>query len=119
WPDAFNAHLAEIQRMVDLAAGEAAVAEAWGLAPANLGGPSAVAGQGSAFAAGLEADDRLYPQLLGRMHRRLSEMLAGSPTGLTRAASQTARWLHEAQEALQRLSVTSTPSTQQIERIQH
>jgi hypothetical protein len=70
------------------------------------------------FANGLEGDDRLYPQVLARMHKRLVEHLAASPTGLMRAADQTQRWLHEAEEGLQKLQTFSTPSTRQLTRIQ-
>ena len=62
-----------------------------------------------AFAAGLEADDRLVPQLLTRMHKRLLDLLTASPTGLTLATDQSQRWLHEAQEALQKLQVSVFP----------
>lgn len=112
WPDAFDRHLAEIRGTFELAVGDDAAAEAWGLAS---GGSEANLG----FAAGLEADDRLYPSVLTKMHNRLVEMLAESPTGLVRAAEQTQRWLHEAEEALQKLQTFSTPSTRQLNRIQH
>ena len=112
WPIAFKKHMEQIYRTFDLAAGPAAIGEAWGLAPA--GNDSSLG-----FAAGLEADDRLFPQLLVRMHKRLLDLLAAAPTGLARAESQTQRWLHEAEEALQKLQVASTPSTRQLRQIRH
>ncbi|RIK36262.1 MAG: hypothetical protein DCC57_22630, partial [Chloroflexi bacterium] len=95
WSDAFDDYIAQVRTTFDLAVGRAAVDEAWGLAATA---PETALG----FAAGLEADDRLYPQLLVKMHKRLVDLLAGSPTGLIRAAEQTQRWLHEAEEALQK-----------------
>lgn len=112
WSDAFDDYIAQVRTTFDLAVGRAAVDEAWGLAATA---PETALG----FAAGLEADDRLYPQLLVKMHKRLVDLLAGSPTGLIRAAEQTQRWLHEAEEALQKLQTSSTPSTRQLARIQH
>jgi hypothetical protein len=138
WAAAFDQHLAEVRATFDLAVGNAAADEAWGLVTFSSGqqpghdgsiGPAGergkiVAGEGTTlgFAAApqvaLEADDRIYPQLLVKMHKRLVELLAGSPTGLLRAADQSQRWLHEAEEALQKLQTFSTPSTRQLARIQ-
>lgn len=115
WPDAFDRHLAEIRATFELAVGDEAATEAWGLASDD-------ASQGESrlgFAAGLEADDRLYPRVLSKMHNRLVEMLAESPAGLVRAAEQTQRWLHEAEEVQQKLQTFSTPSMRQLNRIQH
>lgn len=112
WSDAFDDYAAQVRNTFDLAVGRDAVNEAWGLAAVA---PETTLG----FAAGLEADDRLYPQLLTKMHKRLVDLLSGSPTGLVRAAEQTQRWLHESEEALQKLQTTSTPSTRQLARIQH
>ena len=110
-PEAFDGHLDQVQHTLDLAAGPAGMDEAWGLAIAG-------ADTGLAFAAGLEADDRLVPQLLTRMHKRLLDLLSASPAGLTLATNQSQRWLHETQEALQKLQVSSTPSTRQLNQIQ-
>lgn len=112
WSDAFDDYAAQVRSTFDLAVGRDAVNEAWGLATV---GPDTTLG----FTAGLEADDRLYPQLLVKMHKRLVDLLAGSPTGLIRASEQTQRWLHETEEALQKLQTSSTPSTRQLARIQH
>ena len=112
WPEAFDRHMNQVQHTFDLAAGAAGIDEAWGLATAG-------ADTSLAFAAGLEADDRLVPQLLARMHKRLLELLSASPTGLTLAAGQSQSWLHEAEEALQKLRVSSTPSKRQLNQIQH
>jgi hypothetical protein len=111
WAAAFENYLAQVRETVDLAVGVKAANEAWGLAAAD-------GSTGLGFAVGLEGDDRLYPQVLARMHKRLVEHLAASPTGLMRAADQTKRWLHEAEEGLQKLQTFSTPSTRQLTRIQ-
>jgi hypothetical protein len=111
WAAAFEDYLSQVRQTFDLAVGTKAANEAWGLAAAD-------GSTGLGFAAGLEGDDRLYPQLLARMHKRLVEHLAASPTGLMRAAEQTQRWLHEAEEGLQKLQTFSTPSTRQLARIQ-
>jgi hypothetical protein len=111
WATAFEEYLRQVRTTFDLAVGEKAAGEAWGLAAAD-------GSTGLGFANGLEGDDRLYPQTLARMHKRLVEMLAASPTGLVRAAEQTQRWLHEAEEELQKLQTFSTPSTRQLARIQ-
>ena len=112
WAAAFDEYVSKVRATFELAVGQKATAEAWGLA-------SVADNAGLGFAAGLEADDRLYPQLLGKMHKRLVELLAASPTGLIRAHDQTQRWLHEAEEGLQKLQTFSTPSTRQLGRIQH
>jgi hypothetical protein len=111
WAAAFEDYLSQVRQTFDLAVGAKAANEAWGLAAAD-------GSTGLGFAAGLEGDDRLYPQVLARMHKRLVEHLAASPTGLMRAADQTQRWLHEAEEGLQKLQTFSTPSTRQLTRIQ-
>ncbi len=111
WATAFEEYLAQVRTTFDLAVGEKAAGEAWGLTATD-------GSTGLGFANGLEADDRLYPQTLARMHKRLVEMLAASPTGLVRAAEQTQRWLHETEEGLQKLQTFSTPSTRQLARIQ-
>ena len=111
WIEAFDQHLAEVRETFNLAVGPVAADEAWGLEAADKE-------LGLGFAAGLEGDDRVYPQLLVKLHKRLVDLLAASPTGLTRATEQTQRWLHEAEEALQRLQTFSTPSTRQLTRIQ-
>ncbi|HXF63812.1 MAG TPA: hypothetical protein VNK95_19470 [Caldilineaceae bacterium] len=117
WAAAFDEHLAQVRSTFNLAVGSAAADEAWGLATSGSAAEAAT-GATLGFAAGLEADDRIYPQLLMKMHKRLVDLLAGSPTGLMRAAEQTQRWLHEAEEALQKLQTFSTPSTRQLARIQ-
>lgn len=111
WATAFDEYLGHLRGTFDLAVGDQAATEAWGLTAAD-------GSTGLGFAQGLEGDDRLYPQTLARMHKRLVEMLAASPTGLVRAAEQTQRWLHEAEEGLQKLQTFSTPSTRQLARIQ-
>jgi hypothetical protein len=111
WATAFEDYLSKVQETFELAVGPKAADEAWGLAAAD-------GSTGLGFAAGLEGDDRLYPQLLARMHKRLVEHLAASPTGLMRAAEQTKRWLHDAEEGQQKLQTFSTPSTRQLTRIQ-
>jgi hypothetical protein len=111
WAEAFEEYLSQVRQTFDLAVGPKAANETWGLAAAD-------GSTGLGFAAGLEGDDRLYPQVLARMHKRLVEHLAASPTGLMRAADQTQRWLHEAEEGLQKLQTFSTPSTRQLTRIQ-
>lgn len=111
WATAFDGYLGEVRQTFDLAVGPKAANEAWGLAAAD-------GSTGLGFAAGLEGDDRIYPQLLARMHKRLVDQLSASPTGLMRAADQTQRWLHEAEEGLQKLQTFSTPSTRQLSRIQ-
>ncbi len=103
WAQAFDDHMQEVSRTFELAAGADAVDEAWGLATAG-------ADSGAAFAAGLEGDDRLAPQLLARMHQRLLDLLSASPTGLIRAHDQARQWLHEAEESQQRLEIALTPS---------
>ena len=111
WSDAFDEHMREVRRTFDLAVGPDAVDEAWGLSTA--GSDSSLA-----FAAGLDADGRMVPQLLSRMHRRTLDLLAASPTGLIRAHDQAQRWLHEAEESLQQLEIELTPSMRELERIQ-
>jgi len=111
WATAFEGYLGQVRQTFDLAVGPKAANEAWGLAAAD-------GSTGLGFAAGLEGDDRLYPQVLARMHKRLVEQLAASPTGLMRASEQTQRWLHEAEEGMQKLQTFSTPSTRQLTRIQ-
>ncbi len=112
WVQAFEQYNEQVKETFDLAVGPAAADEAWGTSIAQ---PNPAFG----FAAGLEADDRLYPQTLTRMHARLIEMMAASPTGLVRAVEQTQRWLHEVEELLQKLQTFATPSTRQLARIQH
>ena len=115
WMQAFDAHLQGVRHTFDLAAGADAVDEAWGLTTA--GAEAAPRGL-PAFAAGLEADDRMAPQLLTRMHKRLLDLLAASPTGLIRAHEQSRQWLHEAEESMQRLEISLTPSVRELGRIQ-
>ena len=110
WSPAFDEYVGKVHAAFDLAVGQSAIGETWGL--------TSVAGSGVNFAAGLEADDRLYPQLLTKMHKRLVDLLAASPTGLVRAHDQTQRWLHEAEEGLQKLQTFATPSTRQLAHIQ-
>ncbi len=110
WAQAFDDHMQEVSRTFELAAGADAVDEAWGLATAG-------ADSGAAFAAGLEGDDRLAPQLLARMHQRLLDLLSASPTGLIRAHDQARQWLHEAEESQQRLEIALTPSMRELGRI--
>jgi len=111
WAAAFDEYLTQVRATLDLAVGRQAADEAWGLAAAGES-------TGLGFVTGLDGDDRVYPQTLARMHKRLVELLAASPTGLMRAAEQTQRWLHEAEEGLQKLQSYSTPSTRQLARIQ-
>ena len=111
WAAAFDAHMQTVRHTFDLAAGAGAIDEAWGLATAG-------ADAGVAFAAGLEADDRMAPQLLTRMHRRLLDLLSASPAGLIRAHEQSRQWLHEAEESMQRLEIQLTPSVRELGRIQ-
>jgi hypothetical protein len=111
WEAAFEKHLDSVRHTFELAAGPSALDEVWGLATAG-------ADTSLAFAAGLEADERIVPQTLVRMHKRLLDLLAASPTGLTRAHAQTQRWLHETDEALQKLQVATTPSLRELVQIQ-
>ncbi|MEX1020690.1 MAG: hypothetical protein WDZ49_13580 [Litorilinea sp.] len=112
WPEAFARHMTEVRQTFQLAAGTAAIDEAWGI-------PNADSDTSLAVAAGLEADDRHFPSLLVRMHKGLADMLAASPAGLTQAVEQTERWQREVEESLQKLRVASTPSTRQLSKIQN
>ncbi len=111
WSLALDEHLQEQQRTFKLAAGSSAVDEAWGLRATGTDASLA-------FAAGLEADGRMLPQLLAALHKRVLELLAASPTGLIRAHEQTQRWLHESEDALHKLELELTPSMRELERIQ-
>ena len=111
WSDALDDHVRDVRRTFDLAVGPDAVDEAWGLSTAG-------SDTSLAFAAGLQADGRMIPQLLSRMHRRVLDLLSASPAGLVRAHDQTQRWLHEAEESLQKLEVEFTPSMRELGRIQ-
>ncbi len=111
WSDALDEHLEEVRHTFDLAVGPNAIDEALGLSTAG-------ADSSLAFAAGLEADGRMVPQLLANMHRRTLDLLAASPAGLIRAQEQAQRWLHEAEESLQKLELELTPSMRELDRIQ-
>ena len=111
WADALDDQLIEVKRTFDLAAGPNAIDEALGLSTAG-------ADTSLAFAAGLEADGRVVPQLLASMHRRTLDLLAASPAGLVRAHEQVGRWLHEVEESLQKLELELTPSMRELGRIQ-
>lgn len=110
WSEAFDEHVREVRHTFDLAVGPDAVDEAWGLSTAGTD-------SSLAFAAGLEADGRMVPQLLANMHRRTLDLLSASPTGLVRAHEQVQRWLHEVEESLQKLDLTLTPSVRELDRI--
>lgn len=112
WPEAFAQNMVDVRQTFQLAAGTAAIDEAWGI-------PNADSDTSLAVAAGLEGDDRHFPSLLVRMHKNLADMLAASPAGLTQAVEQTERWQREVEESLQKLRVSSTPSTRQLSRIQN
>ncbi len=111
WSDAFDDHVKQIQHTFNLVVGPNAMDEAWGLSTAG-------ANTGLAFAAGLEADERMAPQLLASMHKRVLDLIAASPTGLIRAHEQTQLWLHEAEESLQRIELSLTSSMRELGRIQ-
>lgn len=119
WAQAFDAHMQGVRRTFDLAAGPGAVDEVWGLVNAGADlALSAAEGPAAAFAGGPQGDDRLVPQLLADMHRRILDLLSASPTGLIHAHDQAQQWLHEAEESLQRLEVSLTPSVRELGRIQ-
>lgn len=118
WIQAFETHLDEVRAYVELAAGPAAIDEAWGLdvVPATEGVDQEAHAPGW-FSDVLESDDRLFPRTLTRMQQRLLDLLAASPTGLPRARQQTRRWLQECEETLHQLEVASTPSTRQLTQV--
>ena len=111
WSDALDEHLARCATPLTWRSGRTPSMKRWGLSTAG-------SDTSLAFAAGLEADGRMVPQLLASMHRRTLDLLSASPAGLIRAQEQTQRWLHEAEESLQKLELELTPSMRELERIQ-
>jgi hypothetical protein len=65
-----------------------------------------------------EDDDRLLPRTVTRMHERLLEILAASPTGLTSAQMQVRRWQQELEQARQKVWSIATPNARQLARAQ-
>ena len=87
WNDAFETHLQEIEHVFDLAVGQVAVDEAWGLDRAGTKQP------------GSESTPKLYPSVAQRIRKQLLEILAVSPAGLPQARKQIADWMHEIAES--------------------
>ncbi|CAN5628338.1 hypothetical protein BH10CHL1_BH10CHL1_02590 [soil metagenome] len=104
WGEAFQAHFAELDEYIKLAVGAEAVAEAWGT--------QAVATSHEWIIH--EDDDRLLPRTVTRMHERVLEILAASPTGLTSAQNQVKRWLQETEQARQKVWSIATPNARQL-----
>lgn len=112
WAEAFQNHLNELGEYVNLAVGGQAVDEAWGTRAVET---ATDAGQEWTLH---ENDDRLLPRSVMRMHERLLEILAASPTGLTSAQNQVKRWLHELEQARQKVWSVATPNARQLARAQ-
>jgi len=108
WKDAFQGHFRELDEYLQLAVGSTFLDEAWGI--------QAVKAERAWFLH--EVDERLVPATASKMQRKLLDILAASPAGLTRAQMQTERWLHELDQQRQRLQTVATPNARHLARVQ-
>ncbi|MCC7017945.1 MAG: hypothetical protein IT564_12150, partial [Rhodospirillales bacterium] len=108
WRVAFHAHYRELDEYLQLAVGATYLNEAWGI--------QAVEPSREWFL--YEVDDRLVPATVSRMQRKLLDILAASPAGLTQAQLQTERWLREIDQQRQRLQTVATPNARHLARVQ-
>lgn len=108
WREAFHAHYREVDEYLQLAVGATYLNEAWGI--------QAVEASREWFL--YEVDDRLVPATVSRMQRKLLEILAASPAGLTQAQLQTERWLRALDQQRQRLQTVATPNARHLARVQ-
>lgn len=108
WREAFHAHYRELDEYLQLAVGPTFLNEAWGIQAVEAGREWFL----------YEVDERLLPAAVSRMQRKLLEILAASPAGLTRAQMQTERWLHEIDQQRQRLQTVATPNARHLARVQ-
>lgn len=112
WGEAFQVHCGELTEYVSLAVGAQAVDEAWGTQAVET-----ATGASQEWTLH-EHDDRLLPRTVTRLHERLLELLAASPTGLTGAQNQVKRWLHELEQTRQKVWSVATPNARQLARAQ-
>jgi hypothetical protein len=108
WGEAFQAHLDGLVEYIALAIGREALDEALGV--------QAIGPDKEWFPP--EVDDRLLPVTVAHMQSQLLDDLATSPTGLTRAQNQVRRWLHEIEQARQKLYTAATPNARLLARVQ-
>lgn len=108
WREAFHTHYRELDEYLQLAVGASYLNEAWGI--------QAVEASREWFL--YEVDDRLVPATVSRMQRKLLEILAASPAGLTQAQLQTERWLSAIDQQRQRLQTLATPNARHLARVQ-
>ena len=123
WPPAFDAHLAEVVRYVDLTTGAQAFDEALGLTrPAAPPGAVAPRPAGPVTVirelAPQALDDRFVPAIIARIHDELLSQLAASPAGLTQAHAQSQRWLEEVEEARRQVELRTAPGKRELEGVQ-
>lgn len=108
WREAFHAHYRELDEYLQLAVGTTYLNEAWGIQAVEPGREWFL----------YEVDDRLVPATVSKMQRKLLEILAASPAGLTQAHLQTERWLREIDQQRQRLQTVATPNARHLARVQ-
>lgn len=108
WKATFHAHYRELDEYLQLAVGPKFLDEAWGIQAVEAGREWFL----------YEVDDRLVPAAVSQMQRKLLEILAASPAGLTRAQMQTERWLYELEQQRQRLQTVATPNARHLARVQ-
>ncbi|MEZ4863509.1 MAG: hypothetical protein R3C14_19475 [Caldilineaceae bacterium] len=108
WQDAFQAHVNQLEKYLQLAVGANYLDDAWGIQAVQAGHEWFL----------YEVDDRLLPATVSRMQAQLLKLLAASPAGLTRAQIQTQRWLREIEQVRQRLYTVATPSARHLARVQ-
>ncbi|MBX3013511.1 MAG: hypothetical protein KF832_18470 [Caldilineaceae bacterium] len=108
WKETFQAHYRELDEYLQLAVGPTFLNESWGIQAVEAGREWFL----------YEVDDRLVPAAVSRMQRKLLEILAASPAGLTRAQMQTERWLYEIDQQRQRLQTVATPNARHLARVQ-
>lgn len=108
WREAFHAHYRELDEYLQLAVGTTYLNEAWGIQAVEPGREWFL----------YEVDDRLVPATVSKMQRKLLDILAASPAGLTQAHLQTERWLREIDQQRQRLQTVATPNARHLARVQ-
>jgi hypothetical protein len=108
WKDTFHGHYRELDEYLQLAVGSKFLDEAWGVGAVEPGREWFL----------YEVDERLLPATISKMQRKLLDILAASPAGLTRAQLQTERWLYEIDQQRQRLQTVVTPNARHLTRVQ-
>ena len=103
WPATFADHLAELAGHLGLAAGPAAIDEAWGL-DVDLAQASVEQSM----------DDRVYPQTVRQIQSHLTELVVASPSGLTAAERQVDLWKSVVDQERLWLLTRSTPSSRKL-----